>query len=237
MKRHVVKPHQPLRLLLFALLVGSVIAGGGWLLAEYSHWQLIREQMEQNHDKKRLWQTNQQLEEENERLRRQLARLQTNEDIDQRATAELQDQLVELQDEVYQLKRELEFYRGIVSSTRDASGLVIQAVMLEPGRQSDQYRFKLVLTRLAKSDKVVEGTVAITLEGTNDGSPRTLSLEDIIRNNPPSLDYRFKHFKRFEGTVDLPSAFEPHRVRVQLLPKDDSHDSIERVFEWSEVTG
>ncbi len=237
MKRHVVKPHQPLRLLLLVLLIGSMIGGGAWLLAEYSHWQLIRDQMEENYDQKRLWRTNQELEKENTRLRRQLAMLQTNDNIDKQATAELQNQLVALQNKVYKLTRELEFYRGIVSSTSDASGLTIQAFQLEPTRQAGQYRFKLVLTHVAKSDKVIRGTVDVALEGTTNGTSRTLSLMEAMRDQSVSFDYSFKHFKRFEGTVDLPSAFKPRRVRVQLLPKNSSHTRIERVFEWPEVTG
>lgn len=237
MKRHVIKPHRPVRLLLIVFAIVGIIGGGAWLLAEYSHWHLIRGQMEQNQDLKRLWQTNRELEQENEQLQRRVAMLQTNNEIDQQATTELQDQLVELQNEVYQLTRELEFYRGIVSSTRDVDGLTVQAMMMEPTRTPEQYRFKLVLTHLAKSDKVVEGTVTIALEGTDNGKPRTLALKDIVSDKTVSLDYRFKHFKRFEGIVDLPSAFKPRRVRVQLLPKDSSHARIERVFEWPEVTG
>ena len=237
MKRHVVKPHQPLRLLLLVFLAGSVIAAGVWLLAEYSHWQLIREQMAENYDQKRLWRSNQELEEENARLRRRLAMLQTNDNIDQQATAELQDQLVALQNKVYKLTRELEFYRGIVSSTGDVSGLAIQALQFEPTRQADQYRFKLVLTYVAKSDRVISGNADVALEGAIDGTPQTLSLTELMREQSVSFDYSFKHFKRFEGTVDLPSAFKPRRLRVQLLPKNSSHTRIERVFEWPEVTG
>jgi len=237
LKRHVVKPHQPLRLLLLVLLVGSMVGGGAWLLAEYSHWQLIHEQMAENYDQKRLWRTNQELEKENARLRRQLAMLQTNDNIDKQATAELQKQLVELQNKVYKLTRELEFYRGIVSSTSDVSGLTIQALQLEPARQDGQYRFKLVLTHVAKSDKVIRGTVDVALEGTTNGTSRTLSLMEVMRDQSVSFDYSFKHFKRFEGTLDLPSAFKLRRVRVQLLPKNSSHTRIERVFEWPEVTG
>ena len=237
MKRHVIKPHRPLRLLLLVLMVASVIGGGAWLVAEYSHWRLIHEQMEQNDELKRLWEANHELEQENEKLRRRVAMLQTNNDIDQQATSELQDQLVELQNEVFQLTRELEFYRGIVSSTRNVDGLVVQAIMLEPTRSPNQYRFKLVLTHVAKSDKVVEGTVAVALEGADNGTPRTLMLKEVVRDKNVSLDYRFKHFKRFEGIVELPSAFKPRRVRVQLLPKGSSHAKIERVFEWPDVTG
>lgn len=231
------RQHRPLRLLLLFLLVCAVIGSGAWLLAEYSHWRLIREQMAQSDDLKRLWQTNRELKAENEQLKQRMAKLQINNNVDQQATVELQQEVVDLQNRIYKLTRELEFYRGIVSATRNVDGLTIQALMLEPTRTANQYRYKLVLTHVAKSDKVVEGTVTVALEGMEGGAKRTLHFKEVVRDKPVSLDYRFKHFKRFEGIVDLPSTFKPRRVRVQLLPKGNNHARLERVFEWPDVTG
>lgn len=236
MKRHTIRPHQPLRYLLFILIVSGVIGVGIWLLAEYSHWRLIREQMAHNQDYKGLLRTNQQLIRENESLRRELAMLRTSTKIDRRATAELQDDVVQLQNEIFQLTRELEFYRGIVSSSEDVDGLAIQGVQILPAREPHQYQFKLVLTRVEKSDMVAEGKVEVILEGSENGTARKLRLRDVMQDQSLSFEYRFKHFKRFEGLIDLPAAFKPRHVRVQLLPQRDSHARIERVFDWSDIT-
>lgn len=237
MKRLTIHPHQPLRYLLFVLIVSIVIGAGVWVLAEYSHWRLIREQMAQNLDYEKLWHSNQQLREDKATLERKLARLQTGIEIDRQATADVQDEIVQLQDEVFQLTRELEFYRGVISSGKNADGLAVQGVQVLAADEPQRYHFRLVLTHVEKSDKVAEGTVEVILEGTEKGAARTLKLKDVLREKSLSLDYRFKHFKRFEGTIDLPSAFKPQRIRVQLLPKQDSHGRIERVFDWSAVTG
>lgn len=237
MKRHSIKPHQPLRFLLLTLLACIVIGVGIWLLAEYSHWYLIREQMMQNQDYKSLWQSNQKLAQENERLRQKLTMLQTGVSIDKRATAELHNEVVELQDEIFKLTRDLEFYRGIISSSEDVKGLAVQGLELQPTRMPHQYRFKLVLTHVEKSDKVAEGTVKLALEGTENGTKRTLQWTDIIRDKSLLLEYRFKHFKRFEGFVNLPPDFKPRRVQVNLLPKGNSHARIEQVFDWPDITG
>lgn len=237
MKRHSIKPHQPLRFVLLTLIACTVIGVGIWLLAEYSHWHLIREQLAQNQDHKSLWQANEELSEENERLRQKLTMLKTGVVIDKRATAELQDEVVELQDEIFKLTRELEFYRGIISSSEDVKGLAVQGLELQPTRVPNQYRFKLVLTHVEKNDKVVEGAVKLALEGTENGNARTLQLTDIIRDKSRLFEYRFKHFKRFEGFVNLPPDFKPSRVQVNLLPKGNSHARIERIFDWPDITG
>ncbi len=237
MKRHTIRPHQPLRYLLFVLIISALVGTGVWVLAEYSHWQLIREQMAQNQDYKSLRQTNRELVEDNEALRRELTMLQTGMTIDKHTTAELQDEVIRLQDEIFQLRQELEFYRGIVSSSEDVNGLAVQGLQLLGAGAPQQYRFRLVLTHVVKSDKVAKGQVEIVLEGTRDGAKQSLKLQDLVRDQSLSFDYRFKHFKRFEGLIELPPAFKPRRVRVQLLPAGNSHAKVEKVFDWSDVTG
>ncbi|MCS3903466.1 cell division protein FtsB [Methylohalomonas lacus] len=237
MRRHTIRPHQPLRYLLLVLIASALVGTGAWILAEYSHWQLIREQMAQNQDYKSLRQTNRELVEDNEALRRKLTMLQTGMTIDKHTTAELQDEVTRLQDRIFQLNRELEFYRGIVSSSEDVKGLAVQGLQLLSAGAPQQYHFRLVLTHVVKSDKVARGHAEVVIEGSQDGAQRTLRLQDVVHEQSLSLDYRFKHFKRFEGLVELPPAFKPRRVRVQLLPEGNSHAKVEKVFDWSDVTG
>ncbi|MDZ7737120.1 MAG: DUF6776 family protein [Gammaproteobacteria bacterium] len=66
---------------------------------------------------------------------------------------------------------------------------------------------------------------------------QTLKLQDVVRDQSLALDYRFRHFKRFEGSIELPPAFKPRRVRVRLLPEGNSHAEVEKVFDWSDVAG
>lgn len=237
MKRHVVRPHQPGRIALLTAVLMALLIASGWFLAEFSHWELIRSQMARNQETRTLWQNYRDLQSENERLRQRLSTLETGTNIDRGVAEELQQEVVQLQDEIFRLTREVEFYQGIVSSAQDVDGLAIQALLMQATRQPNQRRFKLVLTHGVKNDKVIEGVVEISLEGRRNGSEQILTFRDIARDESLSLDYRFRHFKRFEGLVQLPDGFEPQRVRVELIPRDDSHERIDRVFEWSDVTG
>jgi hypothetical protein len=101
----------------------------------------------------------------------------------------------------------------------------------------NNYRFKLILTHVAKSDMVAEGTVEITLEGLQDGVAKVLNLTEVVLNPAIDLSFNFKNFKRFEGTMMIPEGFTPHRVTVRLQPKDTKLSKIKRVFDWSEMPG
>lgn len=237
MNRLVVKRHRPLYVVLTILLLSAVLSLMIWFVADNSHWRLIHQQMNQTGEYRDLWQAHEKLVADNERLRQKVNVLQTNNELDRRAAAGLQDEVRRLQDEIYQLTRELEFYKGVVSATRDDDGLKIQGLLVDSTRVEGRYRFKLVLTHVAKSDIVTEGTAEIALEGELNGTIKKLALNELILDEPLSLEYEFKHFKRFEGFFELPAGFIPRRMVVELVPRGNIGTRIERVFDWHDVTG
>lgn len=237
MNRLVVKPHRPLYVIIAILLVSSLLSFVLWFIADDTHWRLIQRQMDQTGKYGELWQAHENVVADNERLRQEINVLRTNNELDRRASASLQDELRRQQDEIYQLTRELEFYKSVVSATRDDDGLKIQGLLIDVTRIEGRYRFKLVLTHVTNSDIVVEGTAGITLEGDLNGTSKKIALTELALDEPFSLDYEFKHFKRFEGFFELPVGFEPRRVFVELVPRGNTGASIEQVFDWQDVKG
>jgi hypothetical protein len=237
MNRLVVKRHRPLYIILAVLLFSILLSFIIWFLADDSHWRLIRQQMNQTEEYRDLWQLHEKVAADNERLQHKLNVLQTNNELDRRAAAGLQDEVMRLQDEIYQLTRELEFYKGVVSATREDDGLKIQGLLVDPTRVEGRYRFKLVLTHVTNSDIVAAGTAEIALEGDMNGATRKLALNDLTLDESLSLEYEFKHFKRFEGFFELPAGFTPRRIVVELVPKGNAGTRIERAYDWLDVTG
>lgn len=238
MNRLIVARRRPWRLLAGILMLIVLIVIGGWLVAGLAHWELIQGQMASNQLEQNEWQADRNVTEQIQHLHEQLAVLRTERNMEKQTASELQEQIRRLQGEIYSLTRELEFYRGIVSATKDVDGLNVQALRVEPTTTPDQYRIILVLTRVVKGDGLAKGSVRMTLEGSRYGSEHELRIDELAGDSQVAkLDYHFKQFKRFEGFVDLPSGFAPRRVRVELLPKNGNHAKIERVFEWPEVTG
>jgi hypothetical protein len=237
MAKLVIAPYKPLRIAVAIVLLSMAFALAAWSLFDNTHWRYIHRQMAQAEQNQQLWEINRSLEAQNRKLRERLVVAEANSEIDRNTTAALQKDVERLQDELYRRTRELEFYRGIVSATKDSEGLKVQGLLLETLSQSGHYRFKLVLTQVAKNDKVAEGTVKVTVHGQQNGAARTFALQDLVQDAPVNLEYRFKHFKRFEGLLRLPEDFQPDSILVQLYPKDKSQAMVERVFDWSQLTG
>ena len=233
----IIKHHRPYQIVALAVVISLIIFTTFWFLLDESHWSYIKSRVAIGQESKRLWTENRHLEEENKRLGERIIMLERTTQIDSQAAAEFHEEMKGLQDEIYTLKGELEFYQAIMASTSSTQGLSIQGMQIDELQIENNYHFKLILTHVAKSDKVAEGTVEISLEGLQSGVAKVLNITDLVSNRTMDLSFNFKNFKRIEGNMIIPEGFTPHRVIVRLQPKDTKLSKIKRVFDWSEMLG
>lgn len=232
MPKLVIKKHRPMEIILAVVLLSVTISVATWTLLDLSHWHFIKHQLSQNKDTRLLWDVNQGLEKENKQLREQVVILERSAQIDNQAAARLQNEMESLQDQVYRLKGELEFYEGIMSATTDSKGLNVQGFHIEATGQESIYHFKLVLTNVAKSDKVIEVTMNMSIEGMNKSGSQVLSLDQVTAGSKLNRDIKFKNFERIEGNLNFPEGFTPLRVVVELMQKGTQKSTLKRIFEW-----
>ena len=237
MPKLVVKKHRPYEIILAVVLFSVVISVAIWMLLDANHWRFIKSQLTQSEDSRLLWEVNQSLDDENKLLRGRVVVLERSTQIDDQAAARLQNDIKVLQDQVYSLKGELEFYEGIMSSTTDSKGLNVQGLHVQETDQDSLYNFKLVLTNVAKSDKVIEVTMDMSIEGMNEAGSQVLSLDQVITGSKLNREIKFKNFKRIEGNLNFPEGFKPLRMVVDLRQKGAKKSTVKRVFEWPAKTG
>ncbi len=237
MVRLVVKQQRPFQLLLAVVILSLVVSALVWFYLDESHRAYVESRHVSSIESKQLQETNRRLMRENRKLNERLVMLERAAQIDSQSAAHMQNEIRDMQDEIYRLKAELEFYQGIMTSARGTDGLSIQGLYIEPMQEEQNFRFKLILTHVSKSDKVAEGQVEMTVEGLQNGAARALNFEDLALNLMPDMTFKFKNFKRLEGNMVLPEGFVPQRVVVRLHSKDKTVSNIKRVFSWSEATG
>jgi hypothetical protein len=177
-----------------------------------------------------------QLDEErsaNAGLRQQLAILERSSEIDRRAALEVRNEFAALQEKVQSLRKDLAFYRGIVSPADNKAGLNIQRFELQPGSLAGRYNYKLMLTQVKRNDRYVQGVIEIDVEGLQDGSSKVLSFAGLRVDKGDALTFKFRYFQDFEGQIELPPKFEPQRlrIRVKTTGKNQPPD-MEKTMEW-----
>jgi hypothetical protein len=123
-----------------------------------------------------------------------------------------------------------------MSATTNSKGLNVQGLHIEATDQERLYHFKLVLTNVAKSDRVIEVTMDMSVEGMNEAGSKVLSLDEVVAGSELKREIKFKNFERIEGFLNFPKGFKPLRVVVELRQKG-IRSTVQKVFEWPVITG
>ena len=166
-------------------------------------------------------------------LREQLAVLQRASEIDRQASLEVRDDFARVQGELLGLRKELDFYRGIVSPGDVEPGLRIQSFHLAPASQEGAFLYDLTLTQVKRNDRFVNGVVEMEVEGVEDGQTRLLPFTTLAAGDGKALKFRFRYFQHFAGRIQLPDRFQPRRVTIRLSPRGKGQPpGVEQTVEW-----
>jgi hypothetical protein len=165
-------------------------------------------------------------------LREDKAILERSARIEQEAYKQLDTTVSGLQDEILELKGELAFYRGIVSPSDDAKGLDVQSFELSGRGVERSFGYKLVLTQILNNSTMASGTVALIVEGMENGEAREYPLQQIS-NQKGEMRFKFKYFQILEGEMSLPEGFSPRKVNITVKPTTKSHKQLSQSFDWA----
>ena len=232
MTQLVIRTHRPVRFAIGVILVSMVTAIGTWLFLDEAHWSVIRARFRAGTEQQRLWSANKDLEVDNATLRERVIALERIASVDKQTETFLQKEIRELQDEVFLLKGELAFYRGIMEAADQTKGLNIHSIYVRRLAQANTYLLKLVLTHVANEEADAAGVMSITIEGLQNGALRQLALNEVTADAMPDLAFKFRNFKRFDASMQLPGGFVPQRVFVGLQLNDEKRSKINKVFDW-----
>jgi hypothetical protein len=227
----IIKQHQPLRYWLTLLVYGVVVAAAGWALYTVGERRAGYNNVELGERVTKLTEYIATVEDQKAKLQEQIAVLERNRQIEQQAVSDVDSTLKALQEEVLELKAEVAFYRGIVAPRESEGGLNIQNFKVERTTDERGFRFKLILTQVAKNDASVRGYVKIEISGIQDGKPVKMPLSEVSGGAIPNLDLRFKYFQTVEGNMVLPPGFAPTNVQVDIVPAG-GRGGLSKNFAW-----
>ena len=232
MPKHIVKKDSrflPAHYITFFLLVFVIV---GWFLYDSPRLKIIRTQLSQAHDISELLSSNKELKKQNEEIEKQVLKLERLADIDNGTSIRLQSEIKSLQEQVFNLRRELTFYKGIITASSYSRGLNIQGLHIETTRKQTFFKYKLVLTNIGNSDSITEVMIDMSVEGNDKSGFRTLSSGDMIPGAELKRKIKVRNFERIEGNFSFPNGFEPLRVLVDLQQHDKEKLRLHRIFEW-----
>jgi hypothetical protein len=138
--------------------------------------------------------------------------------IESTSNERLLSQLRTLEEENNRLQADLSMFEGLANPSRDASGVSISRLQVEPTGAAGQYSYKFFLSQASeRKDRELKGLVQIA--ATVQRGRETVMMqfpavgEGIAGKSPVS----FRHFRRMEGTFNLETDARLIRVEVRLI--------------------
>lgn len=166
---------------------------------------------------------------------RQTAMLERNSAIDDGASEQLKISLDAAKAESLELKKELFFYKSIVSPGDTRRSLAIQTIQIKPDVDGT-FRYKIMVSQRGRNDRFARGSINVTIEGSQDGQVSKLKLSSVSNEAKKQKSFGFKYFQNFEGSMKLPESFQPEFIRVQVKPRSSRIDPIDEKFTWTDLT-
>lgn len=166
-----------------------------------------------------------------EKLREQIALLETDARIKQQSYLQLETELQSLQARVQSQAEDIAFYQRVVA-VDEKEGLRVQDLQVSRGPEGGAYVLRLVLAQALRNDRRISGSLDLELEGRQDGAPSSLALTDLTTDSQGRLDFSFRYFQNLESELRVPEGFIPERVKVTLKPKGKKGKPVEQSFAW-----
>lgn len=151
-----------------------------------------------------------------------------------RERSEVARSIGELQAQVERQQQDVEFYRGLVAQPRPADTPVVGVQQFHitalPGAQQFSLRFSL--NRILHPGDIANGTLAITVDGTQNNMPASQDLA-ALTGGKGELSFSFRYTSSIEQPVTLPADFKPDRVTIEVRPQGKGVTPYRRTFVWS----
>lgn len=225
-----------LRVALVALLVAVPLAfyAGSWWQARSTQQQVLAFQETQV-------QADAQARELDE-LRQRMAVLSSGEQLAQQSNEQSRLTIKLLEEQNFKQQQELAFYKGVLAPDSKVTGLLIRSFDIHATETAGVYRFKLMLSRIGKDDKPLQGRLNVQLEGSMGGKAKNLPLSQLSGDLPEgstekAIPFAFKHLQAIPdggrlGELRIPEGFVPKRIRIKA--DVEGGKAVERQIEWTD---
>ena len=232
-QRMVVVPYRPLlKVSIWAglLLLAVVAVVASFYLGQH---QGITQQADAVKERDRLRVEVAEYERNIDQLRQKVANLELGAEVDQQASEEMRNQVIELKEEIAALEEDISFYRGLMAPSASSQGLTIGSLNVINTGIPREYEYKLVMQQLATNHQILSGYLNFKIVGHRGENLETLSLHQVSNSvDNENIRLRFKYFQNIEGRLILPEGFEPERIEVLARSTSGKRETVEEKFGW-----
>lgn len=166
------------------------------------------------------------LEKENANLVKHNTLLKSADKFDRSETISLKKEVARLEAELVNKSKDLLFYKSLLEPDSEIFGLYIHSSKLQKV-SAGNYAYTVVLAQAKQSAPQARGKIQISVAG-KDG-------KKII--NGTAVNFKFKYFQRFDGTLNIKDDQQPHTLLVDVKPAMSKLKPVLQSYNWQQLLG
>jgi hypothetical protein len=164
----------------------------------------------------RIADRNSKLEVENISLRKELASLERQMQIEQSTHGNLSLQVRALSEENALLKEDLAFFQTLMASSGDPGGISISRFRVQRDAMPGEYRYRLLIVQSKQRVKEFVGHLQLVIDLEEGGKSVVLALPKE-GDRDPAYNLSFKFYQRIDGVFTVSPDAIVKKVQVRVL--------------------
>lgn len=168
----------------------------------------------------RLKEVNGQLQDENAGLRKEVAAMERQLQIELSAQGNLTGQIRALSEENALLKEDLAFFQTLMASGADPGGVTVNRFRVERDALPGEYRYHLLIVQSKQRVREFRGRLQLIVDYVADGESAVTTFP-ANGDDEQAYNLRFKFYQRVEGTFTLQPEAIVRGVQVRVLKNGD----------------
>ncbi len=167
-------------------------------------------------------------------LRNSVAEFKLSSDVDRLAAEKVRGELRDLNNTIAELEEAVAFYKGVMDPDKNKRGLSIASFdVFASDSDVNAFRYKVVVVQLAGNHRLLKGTAALRVIGTQAGQLVSFPLSQLSDDvKSEKIKLRFKYFQEISGEMQLPEDFIPERVNITATSLGKHATTVEQKYDW-----
>jgi len=169
---------------------------------------------------------------------RQINYLSVELEVEQKANVQIQQELLTLREELFELRRELNFYQKVVAPELVADGISVEQFEVEETGIEGRYRYRFALVQTNNKKRYARGHIRMQLNAIKDEKKVSYNLAELSGMDNEQLKFNFHYFQYFEGEFELEQGTLAQALEVKVIrPKTkwQKYQAFTQVLEWPDM--
>jgi hypothetical protein len=198
--------------------LAALVAGIGWVTYDFGMEFAGFRQSEAAHALSRLNEEIGKRETELVELRSKIAAAERQLQIERATYGDLSKQMKTLSEENAALREDLAFFQSLMpAGGKDASGVSINRVRVQPEAVPGEYRYRLLLVQTGQRAREFQGNVQLVVNVEQNERKFVVMVPPDAARSAKEYQVSFKFFQRVEGSFKVPSGAVVKSMQVRVF--------------------